>query len=663
MKLKKLRLFSLPVMMCLAGALHAPAEAQLRIVTYNTLDKPVSLSDDSQFQTIFGAIATEPVNGIVRPVDVLALQEQTLSGSVNTATDIANLLNALHNTTSYSAITTGNGVDRLAIVYNSSTVDLLGSTSIGVGIRPGVRGHFRPVGYTDAGSDFYVYSAHLKAGSSSSDFTTRASEVNNLRNNADALGADANVIFAGDFNLQSSFDDAYQNFFASGNAQAVDPSGLSFWGSSTPELMTQSTRTTTLSDGGVPGGLDDRFDFQLVSEEVANGSGFAIITPESTGSAATSYRAFGNDGTSYNQAINATTTGRSQPASVLNALHDFSDHLPVVADYQLPALLDLDVSITATDVFAGTGVAVLANVDNVAPVATDNAADSLSYSMTATGDVSSNTVFTGDLSVSDTPNSHAWLVDTSAAGQKDSTVSYTSASDGVADRDIDVTVNVFDHATASFASDSVTKSLEIDFGTVELGFSEGQTEDLVTLFNLESTVDFTSALAIDSDWMAVSGDTSTLGFLGTFPVEGDLDAGESRFQVVTLDTTTAGTFSATYELEVGDALEAAGALTETLTLTLLAEVVSSLLAGDYNGNGVVDAADYTVWQDSFGSTVDLAADGNGNGVVDAADYTVWQDNFGSTSGGGSSVVIPEPGTVTLVGLGLLGLSRRGRRAG
>ncbi|MEZ6099916.1 MAG: choice-of-anchor L domain-containing protein [Pirellulaceae bacterium] len=51
---------------------------------------------------------------------------------------------------------------------------------------------------------------------------------------------------------------------------------------------------------------------------------------------------------------------------------------------------------------------------------------------------------------------------------------------------------------------------------------------------------------------------------------------------------------------------------------------------DYNNNGVVDAADYTVWKDSFGQSVPpgTGADGNVNGVIDAADYTVWKDDFG-----------------------------------
>lgn len=52
--------------------------------------------------------------------------------------------------------------------------------------------------------------------------------------------------------------------------------------------------------------------------------------------------------------------------------------------------------------------------------------------------------------------------------------------------------------------------------------------------------------------------------------------------------------------------------------------------GDYNRNGVVDAADFTVWRDTNGQTVTpgSGADGNGDGTIDASDYLVWINNFG-----------------------------------
>ena len=58
-------------------------------------------------------------------------------------------------------------------------------------------------------------------------------------------------------------------------------------------------------------------------------------------------------------------------------------------------------------------------------------------------------------------------------------------------------------------------------------------------------------------------------------------------------------------------------------------VTNGALPGDYNGNGVVDAADYTVWRDSLNSTAVLGADGDGDHRVDQDDYEVLKANFGS----------------------------------
>ena len=80
--------------------------------------------------------------------------------------------------------------------------------------------------------------------------------------------------------------------------------------------------------------------------------------------------------------------------------------------------------------------------------------------------------------------------------------------------------------------------------------------------------------------------------------------------------------------------------------------------GDYNLNGTVDAADYTVWRDTLRqSGAGLAADGNGNNSVDLADYYVWQRHFGDvTSGTTSGSAVPEPSTLPLTVAAVIALA-------
>jgi len=75
--------------------------------------------------------------------------------------------------------------------------------------------------------------------------------------------------------------------------------------------------------------------------------------------------------------------------------------------------------------------------------------------------------------------------------------------------------------------------------------------------------------------------------------------------------------------------------------------------GDYNGNGVVDAADYTLWRDTLGQFVAMdgdGADGDQSGQIDAADYTFWKLHFGESvpGGGGSVSAVPEPSSLTIL---------------
>jgi GH35 family endo-1,4-beta-xylanase len=83
--------------------------------------------------------------------------------------------------------------------------------------------------------------------------------------------------------------------------------------------------------------------------------------------------------------------------------------------------------------------------------------------------------------------------------------------------------------------------------------------------------------------------------------------------------------------------------------------------GDYNGDHVVDAADYVIWRTSAGSTTDLRADGNGDRIVDDSDYDVWRSHAGATYTFAASTTanVPEPDlSIVAVCLLLAGVGRR-----
>jgi hypothetical protein len=95
-------------------------------------------------------------------------------------------------------------------------------------------------------------------------------------------------------------------------------------------------------------------------------------------------------------------------------------------------------------------------------------------------------------------------------------------------------------------------------------------------------------------------------------------------------------------------------------------------AGDYNGNGAVDAADYIVWRDLFGQNVSLTAENPAAttpGVVDEEDYVFWKSRFGQTAAGGFDAVatgsasgaVPEPTSLAVLSLVAIALIWRRSR--
>jgi hypothetical protein len=80
-----------------------------------------------------------------------------------------------------------------------------------------------------------------------------------------------------------------------------------------------------------------------------------------------------------------------------------------------------------------------------------------------------------------------------------------------------------------------------------------------------------------------------------------------------------------------------------------------ILPGDYNGDGAVNAADYTVWRNTLGSTTDLRADGNRDRIIGREDYEIWKAYYGEvlTAEVSDQHSVPEPSTIMLSVLWLL----------
>jgi hypothetical protein len=83
------------------------------------------------------------------------------------------------------------------------------------------------------------------------------------------------------------------------------------------------------------------------------------------------------------------------------------------------------------------------------------------------------------------------------------------------------------------------------------------------------------------------------------------------------------------------------------------------LAGDYNSNGIVDAADYTVWRDNVGAPAGSLANDTTGAVIGANQFTLWRSNYGATSAG-LGVAVPEPGSLLLMIIGACGAFGRRR---
>jgi hypothetical protein len=185
--------------------------------------------------------------------------------------------------------------------------------------------------------------------------------------------------------------------------------------------------------------MDDRFDFQLVTGEFLDGEGLSYI--------AGSYHGFGNNGSTYNDAINdggntyvfsgVTSHTKSQ---ILNALRTVTDHIPLVADYQLPAVMQAVAGMVPATLTVGQPFNLEVTVSNAASVLVAIGADELDYAITTSGDLAGTFLNQIDAALG-AGNTHLVALDTSTPGMKSGTIMINSASQQVQNGVINIPVS------------------------------------------------------------------------------------------------------------------------------------------------------------------------------------------------------------------------------
>ncbi|WP_282043440.1 T9SS type A sorting domain-containing protein [Winogradskyella flava] len=191
--------------------------------------------------------------------------------------------------------------------------------------------------------EIYVVVCHLKASSGTLNAQRRFEMVLELDAYLNTLPSNTKVLLGGDLNIYTASESAFQQLLQdTNNITFADPAGrVGSWNNNPNfvDVFTQSTRTQS-GLGGASGGFDDRFDFILTSENILN-TGNITYVPDS-------YQVYGNNGLSacYNQAINSSACaipGSKFTFPIRDALHNFSDHLPVTLTLETDAtLLNID---------------------------------------------------------------------------------------------------------------------------------------------------------------------------------------------------------------------------------------------------------------------------------------------------------------------------------
>lgn len=328
-----------------AVALSPWASAQLRIVNWNVTN--YSSGRVAAFQTaIYGTF-----EGRSMAPDILVGQEFLTAASLTAFTNLLNTAPGSPGDWVAAPFIDGPDTER-ALFYRTSRVRFLRVTTIATGgtapnqPRNTYRYDVQPIGYDAPGATMAIYAVHMKAGSTSGDLARRLVESQRIRDNAETLDPAWHRIVSGDMNAQSSSQGFYQELVGS----QVNNLGRFFDPISTPGSWENNAafRFVHTQEPGTM--MDSRHDQILLSSGLVDGEGLSYIgnfgraySTSTWNDLFHSYRAWGNDGTSFNAPIKTIGNTMVGPA-IAQALIDSTNgngHLPVFLDLRVPPVAGL----------------------------------------------------------------------------------------------------------------------------------------------------------------------------------------------------------------------------------------------------------------------------------------------------------------------------------
>ncbi len=282
-------------------------------------------SKDSNFRKIFQYINPDIIT--VQEIGNSAYYYQRILDNVLNINGVNYWKNG--NLTSLSGGTLSN-----MIFYDSRKLTLKTHTAISNSIRDFniYQLYFNSTNLSNGDTTYIIpIVCHLKAGSTAADENTRNQQVQQLMNKLNQWNKADNYILCGDLNVYKSSEPCFQQIINNSNLliRFYDPiNQLGNWNnnSSYKNYHTQSTHNA-YNNCFASGGLDDRFDFILVSNDILNNT-------KKVKAITSSYKAIGQDGNRFNSSI-ISPSNSTIPYDIANALYSMSDHLPVVMQFEI----------------------------------------------------------------------------------------------------------------------------------------------------------------------------------------------------------------------------------------------------------------------------------------------------------------------------------------